>query len=85
MPSKLWGYLLIVGGFIISIISFGAWNQGIEKGKEQLKQAKKQNEALRKDKDRHVKNTDIEESIARMRPDDVDAGLQRYYRDDDDL
>ena len=85
IPTKLWGYLLIAGGFIISTISFGAYNQSIAKGKEQLKQAKKENEALRKDKERHVKNTEIEESVARMSADDVNAGLQQYYRDDSDV
>jgi len=85
MISKLWGYVALAGAFILSVISFGAYNQSIAKGKEQLKQAQKENEALRKDKESHVKNTEIEERVARMSASDIDAGLQQYYRADKDV
>lgn len=83
--SKLWGYLAAFGLFIASVITFGKYNQSIATTRQKLKEAQQELKAREKEIKRHEKNTEIEERVARMSDDDIDAGLHEYYRDDKDL
>ena len=83
--SKLWGYIIAFGLFIASVITYGKYNQKIATTRQELKQAQADLKEQEKEIKRHVKNTEIEERVARMSDDDIDAGLHEYYRDDKDL